>query len=379
MEREETIAHVVLASPPPAVVLPSPSPPPSSSLEVEEEGRLKSLGDTAGDASTASPKTGWANWRKAACIATLVILLLGLTGTILWCLYIGNHRTYHTSPGSIILWTMLTKALLFPLLLFFWIIAKPRIEVLAVICVNLALFACSVGLSCFGICAIWKENTTLIEAYFWLFLLQWFLELGSVVALLVVIYPDEQPAESICPGSLSLEDCDDELMANNIAIMSSLSVHKLIGVCALYLLHHYRRDVLQHLQASRAEAAEAAAAAERAQKNPLILRWLRRTSSSSFSSLFERGSKWWTGFEIPTIKIDLASDDSSASAYSSADSAGFRSQQFGLPPPPPGGVAPAAEGTAAAVATAAPPASHPQAHIHTNGLSLPVLGYRHGR
>ncbi|KAG8869068.1 hypothetical protein FRC20_002217 [Serendipita sp. 405] len=348
MEREETIAPVVLASPPPAVVLPSPSPPPSSSLEVEEEGRLKSLGDTAGDASTASPKTGWANWRKAACIATLVILLLGLMGTILWCLYIGNHP-------------------------------KPRIEVLAVICVNLALFACSVGLSCFGICAIWKENTTLIEAYFWLFLLQWFLELGSVVALLVVIYPDEQPAESICPGSLSLEDCDDELMANNIAIMSSLSVHKLIGVCALYLLHHYRRDVLQHLQASRAEAAEAAAAAERAQKNPLILRWLRRTSSSSFSSLFERGSKWWTGFEIPTIKIDLASDDSSASAYSSADSAGFRSQQFGLPPPPPGGVAPVAEGPAAAVATAVPPASHPQAHIHTNGLSLPVLGYRRGR
>ncbi|KAG8805353.1 hypothetical protein FRC17_005552 [Serendipita sp. 399] len=242
MEREETLSNVILASPPPAVVLPSTSPPPSSSLGGEaEDGRLKSPGDAVGD-TTGLRKTGWITSRGAVCFATFVILLIGLTGAVLWSLYIGNHR-------------------------------------------------------------------------------------------------------------------------------------------AIYLLHFYRRDLL--LQASRAEAAAAAAAAaERAQKNPLILRWLRRTSSSSFSSLFEKGSRWLSGFEIPTIKIDLASDDSSASAYSTDDSAGYRSQQFGLPP-----LGAGADGGAGAVSqqhqqqsasAVVPPASLPQAHLHTHGLVLPVLEYRRG-
>jgi hypothetical protein len=61
---------------------------------------------------------------------------------------------------------------------------------------------------------------------------------------------------------------------------------------------------------------------------PLTLRFLRRQSSgaSSISSYFEK--KWWSPSEIPVIKIDFASDDSSASTYSN-ESPGYRQVAFG--------------------------------------------------
>lgn len=59
-----------------------------------------------------------------------------------------------------------------------------------------------------------------------------------------------------------------------------------------------------------------------------MMRWLKRASTSSLSSLFEK-KKWWSPSQVPVIKIDFASDQSSASSYSNEDSAGYQTTSFG--------------------------------------------------
>lgn len=219
--------------------------------------------------------------------------------------------------------------------------SKLQTDELAVISVSLALFVGVVGLTVFGLYAMWKESSSLVEAYFWIFLLYWFLELASIIILLVIAYPRRDAAAlKSCSQQKGYQQCYDLVTICIALAIATLALYKLIGIWAFFTLHRYRQELLSR----------------RAQKNPLILRWLRRSSTSSFASIFER-KRWWSSSEIPTIKVDPASDDSSVSDYSN-DSAGYRSQQFGPPEYP--ALAPL-----------------PQAHLGVHGLNIPSPHRRH--
>jgi hypothetical protein len=186
-----------------------------------------------------------------------------------------------------------------------------KLEDLLISASSIALWSCAVGITCFGMYAIWAQNTSLVEAYFWTQLVQWVLDLASTTVLLVFAYSKKGVlAQTTCANNKNHQQCLDIFNACLIVMTCGLCVYKITGAYAWYLLFRYRQALIANEK-----------------QNPPMLRWLRRASTSSLSSIFEK--KWWSPSQIPTIKIDFASDESSASVYSN-DSAGYRTVNFGM-------------------------------------------------
>jgi len=175
---------------------------------------------------------------------------------------------------------------------------------------TLSLFSCVVLLTLLGLYAAWKEKSGLIELYLWGFLVHWLLDLASTVVLLVIIHQKwEDIARSSCVTITPLRGCMAPFKMRVILATVILCIYKIFGAYTTYLIFRYRKYLI----------------AQEKQNTP-ILRWLRRASTSSLSSIFEK--KWWSPSQVPVIKIDFASDQSSASSYSN-ESAGYRTVSFG--------------------------------------------------
>jgi len=177
---------------------------------------------------------------------------------------------------------------------------------------SLGMLVSLVLLSIFGLLAIWKENTGFIEGYFWMSVAHWFFDLGSTVVLLVVIHQKWRPfADDQCSKITPLEVCVEPYQLKVILFTGYFSFYKLIGAWTCYLIYRYRKELISR----------------DFKKNHPILRWLKRSSASSISSIWKE-KKWWSPSGVPVIKIDFASDQSSASSYSN-DPPGYRSVAFG--------------------------------------------------
>jgi len=175
---------------------------------------------------------------------------------------------------------------------------------------GLAIWASAVGITTFGICAIWSKHTGFVEAYFWLQLVLWILDLASMIVLLVFAYRKKDSlAQASCNNGPNLQLCLETFNVRLVLMTIGLCIYKIIGAYAWYLLFGYRKALLAIDQ----------------DKSWVV--WNRRSSASSISSIFER--KWWSPSQIPVIKIDFASDESSASVYSN-DSPGYRNVAFGV-------------------------------------------------
>jgi hypothetical protein len=177
---------------------------------------------------------------------------------------------------------------------------------------SLALWSSAVGITFYGMCAIWSEKSGYVEAYFWIQLVHWILDLASTIVFLVFAYRKKDAlAQTICSSDNNQQLCLNLFNGKLIMLTCGLCIYKALGVYAWYLLFIYRKALV----------------ANEKQDAP-TLRWLRRASTSSISSMFEK--RWWSPSQIPVIKIDFASDESSASVYSN-DSAGYRNVNFGIP------------------------------------------------
>lgn len=175
---------------------------------------------------------------------------------------------------------------------------------------GLTLWASAVGITLFGMGAIWSKHIGFVGAYFWIQPVLWILDLACMIVLLVFAYQKrESLAQASCVNKPNIQLCLETFRARLVLMTIGLCIYKIIGAYAWYLLFGYRKALLaiDHDKAS--------------------VRWSRRTSASSISSIFEK--KWWSPSQIPVIKIDFASDESSASVYSN-DSPGYRNIAFGV-------------------------------------------------
>jgi len=175
---------------------------------------------------------------------------------------------------------------------------------------GLTLWGSAVGITTFGMCSIWSKHTGFVEAYFWIQPVLWILDLASMIVLLVFAYRKKDSlAQANCVNSPNLQLCLESFNVRLILMTIGLCIYKIIGAYAWYLLFGYRKALLAIDQ------------------DKSLAQWNRRLSASSISSIFER--KWWSPSQIPVIKIDFASDESSASVYSN-DSPGYRNIAFGV-------------------------------------------------
>jgi len=211
---------------------------------------------------------------------------------------------------------LLTSAALWTTLMALYIAQRSQsmqLDDLLISAISLALWSSAVGITFYGMCAIWSEKSGYVEAYFWIQLVHWILDLASTIVFLVFAYRKKDAlAQTICASNTNQQLCLNLFNGKLIMLTCGLCIYKALGVYAWYLLFIYRKALV----------------ANEKQDAP-TLRWLRRASTSSISSMFEK--KWWSPSQIPVIKIDFASDaESSASVYSN-DSAGYRNVNFGMP------------------------------------------------
>lgn len=188
-----------------------------------------------------------------------------------------------------------------------------KLESLLILASSLALWSSGVGITLYGMYAVWSEKSGLVEAYFWIHLVHWVLDLAIVIVVLVFAHLKKQTlAQAKCPSNPNQQICLAIFNTQLVLLTVGLCIYKIFGAYSWYLLFRYRKNLI----------------AEKKSDAP-TLRWLRRASTNSLSSIFEK-KRWWSPSQIPVIKIDFASDESSASVYSN-DSAGYRNVNFGLP------------------------------------------------
>lgn len=185
-----------------------------------------------------------------------------------------------------------------------------QVDELLISASGLTLWGSAVGITTFGMYAVWSKHTGFVEAYFWIQPVLWILDLASMIVLLVFAYlKKDSLAQASCGNRPNLQLCLETFNARLVLMTIGLCIHKIIGAYAWYLLFVYRKALLAIDQ------------------DKSLAQWNRRLSASSISSIFER--KWWSPSQIPVIKIDFASDESSASVYSN-DSPGYRNVAFGV-------------------------------------------------
>lgn len=193
-----------------------------------------------------------------------------------------------------------------------------KLEESIITAASLAMWASVVLVVIFGIYATLRENSTLIDAYLWILLTHWFLDLASNIVMLVVAYQkrDGTALQAACAKlKTNVQECINTYNLSLILITCGICLYKILGALTCWFIFRFRKEIMSFEKVV-----------------PLTLRFLRRQSSgassiNSITSLFER-KKWWSPTEIPVIKIDFASDDSSASTYSN-ESPGYRQVAFG--------------------------------------------------
>ena len=199
--------------------------------------------------------------------------------------------------------------------------------------------------------ATWKGRIKAFTVFWFAFLCHWVLDLASTIAFLVVAYQRDvtNPASSTCLERGLEPGCTVPVNLMLVIVTVGLCLFKILAACkylrcsllpstrltvfldALYVLYKYRRTLLsrsQHSSPTTKSSPKSLSPSTPARLSPLSR---FRAKSKAFPRSPRQGRPWPPP-DIPTIKVDLASDQSSASSYSNSSSgpgsAGFAVFEF---------------------------------------------------
>jgi hypothetical protein len=205
--------------------------------------------------------------------------------------------------------------------------------------------------------ATWRDRLKPFTAFWFAFLCHWVLDLASTIAFLVVAYQRDvtRPSNEVCLERGLEPGCTVPVDITLVLLTVGLCLFKIIAACeylhffnpsssapkvnallgALYVMYKYRLALLSRSQTRQSSSPT------QTKFNPNSLSPSTAARLSPFSPFkpkfkaFPRSARQgrpWPPTNIPTIKIDLASDQSSASSYSNgssgAGSAGFAVFEF---------------------------------------------------
>ena len=201
--------------------------------------------------------------------------------------------------------------------------------------------------------ATWRDRLKLFTTFWFAFLCHWVLDLASTVVFLVVAYQRDvtHPSDEVCLEHGLEPGCVVPINVMFVIVTTGLCLFKIIAACkylrfstfprmhltilldALYIMHKYRLALL-----SRSQQPFSPTQTKSGQKSLSPSAPVHRPSLSPFKPKYKtfpkspRQGRPWPPTNIPTIKIDLASDQSSASSYSNGSSgpgsAGFAVFEF---------------------------------------------------
>jgi hypothetical protein len=205
--------------------------------------------------------------------------------------------------------------------------------------------------------ATWKNSPKPFTAFWLAFLCHWVLDLASTITFLVLAYQRDvtRPSNDVCLEHGLEPGCTVPVGPMLVLLTVGLCLFKIITACeyihnvqsflkahltvllgALYVMYKYRLALLSR---SRLPPSPLPIQTKYNPKQPLSPSTPARLSSfSPFKPRFKsfpksaRQGRPWPPRNIPTIKIDLASDQSDASSYSNGSSgtgsAGFAVFEF---------------------------------------------------
>lgn len=82
------------------------------------------------------------------------------------------------------------------------------------------------------LCAIWSQKSGYVEAYFWIELVHWTLDLASTIVFLVFAYRKKDAlAQTICASDTNQQLCLNLFNGKLIVLTCGLCIYKALGVC----------------------------------------------------------------------------------------------------------------------------------------------------
>jgi len=198
---------------------------------------------------------------------------------------------------------------------------------------SLSLWASLFAVCVLGLYATWRDRLQLFNIFWFAFLCHWILDLASSVVFLVIAYQRDvtHPSNESCLGHGLEPGCVIPVTLMLVVVTIGLCLFKVIAVYALYEMYKYRLALLsrsQHPSLPTHTKASGKSISPPVRLSPLLP---FKYKSKAFPKSPRQGRPW-PPTNIPTIKIDLASDQSSASSYSNGSSgpgsAGFAVFEF---------------------------------------------------
>jgi len=205
--------------------------------------------------------------------------------------------------------------------------------------------------------ATWRDRLKLFTAFWLAFLCHWVLNLASTVAFLVVAYQRDvtRPSNEVCLERGLEPGCTVPVDLMLVLVTVGLCLFKIITVCeylhlstlpqahltilldALYVMYKYRLTLLSSSQSQQSSSPTQIKSSPKSHSPSTPVRLSPFSPFSPFKPRSKalpksaRQGRPWPPTNIPTIKIDLASDQSSASSYSNGSSgAGSGSAGFAV-------------------------------------------------
>jgi len=182
-----------------------------------------------------------------------------------------------------------------------------------------------------GLYATWRDRLRLFTVFWFAFLFHWVLDLVSTIGFLIVAYQRDaiQSSSETCLRHGLGPGCTVPVDVMLVIVTVILCLFKVITAYALYVMYKHRLTLArsQHPPSPTHK-----------KSSPKSISPSTPTRLSPFKPKFKafakspRQGRPWPPTNIPTIKIDLASDQSSASSYSNGSSgtgsAGFAVFEF---------------------------------------------------